>query len=217
MIGILCGLDSEKRIARGIPGSAVVCAAAQPRKARDLARKLVALGATKLLSFGIAGSLDSSVRLGDVFVATRVASETGQWPCDEAWGREIAKKIPHARRGGVFGSEILVPTIGEKDALFRKSGCAIVDMESQCAAEIASEASLPLAVVRAVCDDAVMNVPPFVMAAIKEDGSASAFRALAYLFLHPGQTSDLLKVMRGTNRALNALAGIKDFLGENAL
>jgi adenosylhomocysteine nucleosidase len=213
MLGILCGLESEKKIASKIGGSLVACAAARPQKARDLARELVAMGATRLMSFGIAGSLDSSVKLGDVFIGTRVASATGQWACDEAWGRALADKIPHAKRGGVYGSEILVPTVEAKDALFQQTGCAIVDMESQCAAEVAAEANLPLMVVRSVCDDSVMNVPPLVMAAIAEDGSINVLRGVWHLALHPAQAADLFHVMRGTGKALGALGKIKHSMG----
>ncbi len=212
MLGILCGLESEAKIARKVQGASVACAAARPHKARDLARELVAQGATRLMSFGIAGSLDSSIKLGDVFIGTRVASANGQWLCNEAWGRELANKIPHAKRGSVYGSETLVATTAEKDSLNQTTGCAIVDMESQCLAEIAVAAKIPMIVVRAVCDDAVMNVPPFVMAAIAEDGSIKVLRALGYLVLHPTQIGDLVHVMRGTEQALAALRAIRPFI-----
>ncbi|MFA4994892.1 MAG: hypothetical protein WC521_06275 [Bdellovibrionales bacterium] len=213
MLGILCGLKSEKKIASKIRGAIVACSAAQPNKAREMAQELVAMGATRLMSFGIAGSLDSTVNLGDIFIGTRVVSATGQWPCDEVWGRELANKIPHAKRGSVYGSDILVPTVKEKEQLYQNTGCAVVDMESQCAAEVAAEAKIPLMVVRAVCDDSVMNVPPFVMASIKADGSVSVFQALGHLAMHPFQTEDLFKVMHGTNKALSSLRGIRNVLG----
>jgi adenosylhomocysteine nucleosidase len=212
MLGILCGLKSEKKIAGKIHGAIVACSAAQPRKARELAQELVAMGATRLMSFGIAGSLDSSVHLGDVFIGTRVASAKEQWTCDEAWGHELASKIPQAKRGGVYGSEVLVPTVKEKDELYQRTGCAIVDMESQCVAEVAAETGLPFTVVRAVSDDPGMNVPPFVMAAIKEDGSVSLFSALAHLAMHPSQTSDLFRMISGTGKALKALKAIRSAL-----
>jgi adenosylhomocysteine nucleosidase len=208
MLGILCGLKSEETIASKVRGAIVACGAARPHKARELANELVTRGADRLMSFGIAGSLDSSANLGDVFIGTRVASAKGQWTCDKAWGRELAKKIPHAKRCGVYGSEVLVPTAREKDALYQSTGCAIVDMESQCAAEIAAEAKLPFIVVRAVCDNSIMNVPPFVMASIAEDGSINVLKAVAYLALHPAQTSDLFHVIGGTCKALGALRGI---------
>ena len=121
----------------------------------------------------------------------------------------MAKKVPHAKRGGVYGSEVLVSTIEEKDALNQSTGCVLVDMESQCVAEVAAETGLPLMVVRAVSDDPGMNVPPFVMAAIKDDGSISLFSALAHLAMHPSQTSDLFKMIDGSRQALKALKAIR--------
>ncbi len=212
MLGILCGLESERKIARKIDGALVSCAAARPHMARELARELVALGATRLMSFGIAGSLEPSVRLGDVFIGTRVENDKGRWECDEAWGRELAMKIPHAKRGGIYGSEVLVATCEAKSALFRGTGCAIVDMESQCAAEAAAQAKLPFTVIRAVCDDAGMNVPPFVMAAINPDGSTNVLRAMAHLAMHPSHTRDLWHVIGGMTRALRELKGIRNSL-----
>ena len=213
MLGILCGIESEAKIARQIKGAIVLCAAARPRKARELARELVAQGATRLMSFGIAGSLDSSVLLGDIFVGTRVASAKGQWLCDEAWGRELASKIPHAKRGSVYGSEALIATITKKGALHQNTGCALVDMESQCVAEVAAAAKIPMIVVRAVCDDCVMNVPPLVKVAIAEDdGSINIFRALGHLVCHPLQIVDLLHIARGTSKALSALRAVRPFI-----
>ncbi|MGB9152512.1 MAG: hypothetical protein WCD70_05435 [Alphaproteobacteria bacterium] len=212
MLGILCGLESEARIARKIKGAVVACAAANPSKARDLTWELAAQGATRLMSFGISGSLDSSVCLGAIFVGTRVASAKGQWLCDEAWGRELASKIPQANRGSVYGSETLIGTIAEKSALHQNTGCAIVDMESQCVAEVAAETRIPMIVVRAVCDDSVMNLPPLIIAAIADDGSVNVWRALKYLLFHPLQIVDLFGVMRGSRRALESLKAISKFI-----
>jgi hopanoid-associated phosphorylase len=205
MLGILCGLESEAKIARQIGGALVACAAARPGKARELARGLVAQGATKLMSFGIAGALDSSAHLGDVFIGTRVSSKSGDWLCDEKWGNALMAKIPQAQRGGVFGSEYLVATVADKGGLYRDSGCVIVDMESQCAAEVAAAYNIPLSVVRAICDDASMNVPPLVMATIAEDGSINVTRGLSHLAKHPTDIIDLFHMLKGTNKALNAL------------
>jgi adenosylhomocysteine nucleosidase len=213
-LGILCGLESEAKIARKMPVAIVACAAARPGKARQLARGLVEQGATRLISFGIAGSLDSSVRLGDVVIGSRIASASGQWTCDESWARGLAAKLPKAMRGGIYGSEKLVTTIQEKAELNNGTGCSIVDMESQCMAEVAAENGLPMAVLRAVCDDSTMPVPPFVMAAIREDGSIDVVRALMHLARHPLQAGDLFDVMRGTGRALAALEGCMEVLSE---
>ncbi|MDE1902107.1 MAG: hypothetical protein KGI37_10770 [Alphaproteobacteria bacterium] len=205
MLGILCGLESEARIARRIVGARVACAAARPQKGRDLVRELVMQGATRLMSLGIAGALGPSIKLGDVFIGTRVVSETGAWDCDDAWGGLLAARISGVQRGGVYGSEKLVATAQEKAALYAQHGCAIVDMESQCVAEVAAEQGIPFTVIRAVCDDATMNVPPLVMAAVGEDGGIRVGAALASIAANPAQFIDLFRMARGTHRALAAL------------
>jgi hypothetical protein len=125
--------------------------------------------------------------------------------CDPAWMEELLRRLPQAQHGDVWGSETLVPTAAEKIALNKDSGCTIVDMESQCAAEATNEAGLPLAVVRVVCDIANHNVPPLVMLAINPDGSTNYLNVIASLAKAPSQTLDLLNVGRSMARALKVL------------
>jgi hopanoid-associated phosphorylase len=205
MLGILCGLESEAKIARRISGARVACAAARPGKARALARELIESGATRLISFGVAGGLTPGQQIGALIIGAQVKSPNGAWHCDSAWNNTLAQKLPHAAHGGVWGSETLVPTAADKRVLFGQSGCLIVDMESQCAAEVAAEARIPFTVLRAVCDTSEMDVPPVVMAVIGEDGRIDAWGALRHVARHPREVPDLVHVMRGMGRALGAL------------
>jgi len=205
MLGILCGLESEASMARSVPQALVASAGARPQKARWLARELVKQGATKLLSFGIAGALEPGLPIGSIIIGTQVKSPDGTWECDAAWINQLMASLPHAHCGGVWGSEFLVPTAQAKRALYEKTRCLIVDMESQCAAQIAAESHLPLAVVRVVCDHADMNVPPLVMNAIDEDGMVNAPRAIWSLLRHPDQIPHLISLGQGTAKALKVL------------
>ena len=170
MLGILCGIEAEAAIARKVANADVACAGARPQKARWLARELVKRGAKRLMSFGIAGGLEPGLPIGSMIIGAQVAAFDGIWACDSPWVGELMQKFPQAHCGGVWGSETIISTAREKRTLYEKSRCLIVDMESQCAAQIAAEAKLPLAVLRVVCDSADMDVPPVVMAAIAEDG-----------------------------------------------
>jgi hopanoid-associated phosphorylase len=216
MLGILCGLEQEAVLARQINGAVVACAAARPQKARWLARELVRNGVTHLMSFGIAGGLEPGLPIGSLIVGTLVASVDGSWSCDTAWANELSRQLPEAHCGGVWGSEFLVPTAKDKRALYEKSHCLIVDMESQCAAQIAAEAKIPLAVVRAICDTSSMDVPPVVMASIAESGKIDGKKALWHLLRHPWQIPDLFHVGKGTGKALKVLDGSLRFLGTAA-
>jgi adenosylhomocysteine nucleosidase len=205
MLGILCGLEQEASLARQVNGGMVACAAAQPQKARWLARELIAKGATRLISFGVAGGLEPGLPIGSMILGIHVASRDGIWTCDKDWLNQLSQKLPAAHCGGVWGSEILIPTAADKRALYEKSRCLIVDMESQCAAQIAAEASIPFAVLRAVCDASDMEVPPALMAAIGENGSTNYKGAILHLLRHPGQIAGLFHVYRGINKALKTL------------
>lgn len=205
VLGILCGLDSEAKIAGKISGAKIACAAAVPQKARSLARGLVEQGATRLMSFGVCGALDVNLPVGALVIGNKVMSKESQWLCDAAWADDVMKRLSNAQRGDVWGSEFLVPTASEKIGLHQTTGCTIVDMESQCAAEIAASANLPLAVVRVVCDEASHNVPSLVMKAINPDGSTNYLTVMTSLMKAPMQTFDLIKVGRSMARAMRVL------------
>jgi adenosylhomocysteine nucleosidase len=205
MLGILCGIKAEEAIALKVANADVACAAARPQKARWLARELVKRGAKRLMSFGIAGGLEPGMPIGSMIIGSQVAATDGTWACDKPWVGELMQKFPQAHCGSVWGSETLIATAREKRALYEKSRCLIVDMESQCAAQIAAEAGLPLAVLRVVCDSADMDVPPVVMHVISEDGSVNIGGGIWHVMRHPSQVPDLIHVMRGMGRALNLL------------
>ena len=74
-IGVLTGLAAEARLLeRALTGSDVIIArtGAVPERAEAAAESLVAKGAAALLSFGLAGGLDPTLRAGDLVLADRV-------------------------------------------------------------------------------------------------------------------------------------------------
>jgi hopanoid-associated phosphorylase len=208
MLGVLTGLEQEAVIARNIVGANVACAGARPQQARWLSRDLIKKGVKRLISFGIAGGLEPGLPIGAVVIGDRTSSLDGTWPCDPEWVRGLMRQLPEAHCGGVWGSEILVASARDKRTLYEKSRCMIVDMESQCAAQVAAEAQIPFVVVRAVCDASDMDVPQIVMAAIAEDGSINYIKAFTHILRHPTQIPDLFHVGQGTNRALKMLERI---------
>ena len=215
MLGILCGFEAEARIARLVPGALAVSSGARPQKARWLARDLIKRGATRLLSFGIAGGLAPDLPIGSLVIATQVKAEDGAWNCDGGWIAELTQKFPAAHCGAAWGSETIVASAREKRTLYEKSRCLIVDMESQCAAQIAAEAAIPFAVLRAVGDTAAMAVPPVAMIAIGEDGHIRAGTALWHLARHPREIPALIHMARGSGKAMGVLSeGAKELNAE---
>src|SRR5882757_10661009 len=68
---IVTGLVQEARIAAG-PGMIVICSSSDPQQLRALLATLDSSTFRGVISFGVAGGLDPSLKSGDVVVATEV-------------------------------------------------------------------------------------------------------------------------------------------------
>src|SRR4029434_4172826 len=68
---IVTGLVQEARIAAG-PGMIVICSSSDPQQLRELLATLDSTTFRGVISFGVAGGLDPSLKTGDVVVATEV-------------------------------------------------------------------------------------------------------------------------------------------------
>ena len=78
------------------PGTRAVVGAGDPVRLRRLLEE-AAEGATAVLSFGIAGGLDTALLPGALVVATRVRAPGGAWPADIAWSSALVRASAAAR------------------------------------------------------------------------------------------------------------------------
>lgn len=76
LIGILCGLKSEARIADRLPNVLVGCSAADPERAQSLAYHMVEKGVSRLISFGLAGATSPDLCAGDLVIEIDCAAAT---------------------------------------------------------------------------------------------------------------------------------------------
>jgi nucleoside phosphorylase len=91
-LGIVTGLKSEAKILRGLD-LACISVGGKAGSAPDKIARLIAGGATGLVSFGIAGALHPDLRTGDVVVADVVQGEAGEvCPAHRAW---LGAFVPH--------------------------------------------------------------------------------------------------------------------------
>lgn len=200
LVGIITGMRAEARLLRGLP--LVACAGAEPEAA---ARALVAAGATRLLSFGLAGGLDPALAPGRVILATTIIDGGERWPTDGAWRRA-------ARGPGRGGAPLLAsgrPLAGRADkaAAFAATGAAAVDMESGAVARVAAQAGLPFLAARAVADPAWQSLPPQALACIDGQGRLRLRAALWALLRHPAETARLALQAQAGMAALRQLIG----------
>jgi nucleoside phosphorylase len=85
VLGVVTGLKSEAKLLTGL-GFACVSTGGQAREARRKIDRLIAEGATGLVSFGIAGALSPELKTGDLVVADMVANDIGEaWQTHQPW------------------------------------------------------------------------------------------------------------------------------------
>src|SRR3954452_12264116 len=115
--GIVVGMGAEARIARrsGFPVATL-----------SGAKALLDEGADGLISFGIAGGLAPGLKPGTLVVATEVNAGDGRrYPALDV----VTASMTGAIRAPIVGAATIVAQAEAKQALYRQTGAAAVDLE----------------------------------------------------------------------------------------
>jgi adenosylhomocysteine nucleosidase len=212
---IVTGLVQEARIAAG-PGMAVVCSASDPAQLRALLSVFDPKTIRGVVSFGVAGGLDPSLRSGDIVVATEVVAGDARWLAGLSLSEQQIANIALGRRrvvrGGLAGVEEVVVEEAGKLALRLETGAAAVDMESHIAAAYAAEAGLPFAALRVISDSVSRVLPALARTAIKPNGEVDLRKLLRGVARNPRALRGLVSTGIDFNRALKSLRGCRGFL-----
>ena len=186
-LGVVVGMASEARIARRL-GAPMAIGGGSAAGARRVAERLVADGASALLSFGLAGGLAPGLRAGTVLVPQEVVTEGGRFAVDPALAACLGGFTSHV----VYGADEVVASVEAKRALHERTGCDAVDVESGVVAEVAHAHRVPFAVLRAVCDPAGRALPAAAVVALTADGTVDVRRVIGSILHEPGQIGGLL-------------------------
>ncbi len=219
---IVTGLVQEARIAAG-PGMIVICSSSDPRQLRALLATLDSTTFRGVISFGVAGGLDPSLKSGDVVVATEVLAGDTRFLAGLALNEELIARAALRRRrvvrGGLAGVEQVIAAAACKAALHSETGAAAVDMESHIAAAYAAEAGLPFAALRVISDPASRALPAHRQERHQaERRHRPRARCCAGLRAIPTSLRALVSTGIDFNRALRSLRGCRGFLhGEDGL
>src|SRR6266850_62723 len=212
---IVTGLVQEARIAAG-PGMIVICSSSDPQQLRALLATLDSTTFRGVISFGVAGGLDPSLKSGDVVVATEVLAGDARWLAGLALNEELIASVAlgsrRVVRGGLAGVEKVVAARAVKAALRSETGAAAVDMESHIAAAYAAQAGLPFAALRVISDPASRALPALAMSAIKPNGNIDLRKVLRGIARNPTTLRALVSTGIDFNRALRSLRGCRGFL-----
>ena len=208
-VGVVTGMLAEARCLRRLD-LRVACSGGSAERAHAEATRLAAEGAVALVSFGLAGGLAPDLRAGDLLLPEAVRTPHGaSIATDPRWRERLRTRLEtgglrHAG-GALAGSERVVATLSDKQALAETTGAVAVDMESHEVAAAAGAAGIPFLVIRAIADPSDRVVPQAALEALRPDGRVRVLATLGGVIRQPGQLITLLRLARDSAAALATL------------
>jgi hopanoid-associated phosphorylase len=201
---VVTGLKAEARIAAASGVSVFACGGNVGLQAHAI-KRAVHSGAAAIVSFGIAGALDSHLTAGDWVVATGVTSGDRSIETDIEWSSRLTQRLPGAASGAIatVADPVLQPR--NKRRLHLDTGAIAVDMESFQAAALAEELGVPFAAVRVIADPLHREMPPAVRLGLRPDGTVAIAAVLHSLLRKPSQLPSLFRVSSDAVIAFRAL------------
>ena len=192
----------------GGDGIIVLAGGSDPQRLRrEIAA--VAPGAAGIISFGMGGGIDHSLKLGQWVIGKRL-SGSYHAHCDERWVAALQARLPLARVGSIHADgHLLVEKQGKAE---RSWACAALaaDMESHIAGEVAAQAGVPFVILRCISDAAETQLPPAVEVMMRPDGSVNLGAVMKSIAAHPGQLPQLVSTLAGFAKAYREMcAGAK--------
>ncbi|MEM6413442.1 MAG: hypothetical protein AAF720_02160 [Pseudomonadota bacterium] len=207
LFGVVCGLKSEADVVRrvikrtSIPEEhfSVAVTGADADRAEKMALEFLKGGRKALLSIGVSGGLDPSLKPGDVLFARTVG--VGQ-KLILSPGHNL---LPQRLARPIRGADAIIQTPADKAELYERTGAVAVDMESGGVATASERFGTPFLAIRAIADPAERALPPPAMDAVAADGATKVFSTLMKTIVRPWYFPALLKLGEESKIALSSL------------
>ena len=207
------GLRAEARIAARVERVRAVAGGGHGSRLEQLIRREIAGGAEAVVSFGIAAGLAPGKGPGTCAVAREIVYGDFRYPTDPAWAARIELAIDGVELATIAAVDRPLESLGEKHALYAKTGAVAADMESHIAARLAIEHGLPFVALRVVADPAARAVPPAALAGMRKDGRVDVGAVLLSLARQPGRLPAMIGLAADTRRAMSQLFRCHRLLG----
>lgn len=216
-LGIITGLEVEAAIVRKAAGDLdadqqpLIASGFGPGNAAEAARALAAEGATALMSFGFAGGLDPTLKVGDLILAELVLGDGGvsvspdpDWQASAARNFAELNVIPIP----IFSDRVVIAKPEDKAQLREKTGAFAVDMESFAVGNVARLLGLKFLVLRAILDPADQIIPESALAGYSKDGVISPKDVAGALMARPQDMPAMIQLGIDNRKAQKTLSGV---------
>ncbi len=211
-VGIVCGLKSEAVAVRASMKAAGIdekkvrigVSGANADRAEKIAQGFLGDGAAAIISAGLCGGLDPSLKSGDLILGERVVSAQGDIVIADRRLTAAADKFS-PRHVAIFGSDEIVDSIAKKKALYQRYAAETVDMESHGAARAAAHAEIPFIAIRVVADGHDRALPKAALRAVSPSGGVNIMNVLFDCLKAPQQFEEIALLGRDSGAATEAL------------
>lgn len=207
---VVTGMAKEVQIADG-EGIITVFSAANGQQLRATLKQFDFTKVRAVVSFGVGGGLHPNLKPGDLTIATKVITETKEWP--------TSPEIMYALTSRFSGYAMPVKAVTayahdrvdtETNAELRtRTGADTVDTESHVAAEFAAAHNLPFAVIRAISDGADSKLPPAALIPLLPNGHPNIGAILKSIFEDPSQIGDLIRTATNAEKGFSTLRKVR--------
>jgi adenosylhomocysteine nucleosidase len=190
---------------------------AGPVNAEAAAELLVAKGATRLISWGCAAALSTSLNPGDLILADKLIDAGNiEMAVNADWHSHTKNRMATfttVHTGLLAESKNIVASVKDKKQLHSITGAIALDMESIAIAKVAKQYTLPFLTIRVIADPVTMNLPQAINYSLNDQGDVVLGKLLLFLFLHPVELPGLIKLglhFNAAKKTLKAIAGHLD-------
>lgn len=178
--------------------------------ARAAAEGLCQQGVTALVSFGVAGALDSKLKPGDLVLPDAIHAGE-QLSVTVAWRNRLQNLLPAditIVNGILANSAVPLTSTKAKLDLEQATGACAVDMESGAIAEVAAATGIPFIAVRVIIDPVQFSPPQALLGAVYPDGGVNPLCLLTLLLKRSVHLSTLIQMGAGMRVARKTLSRV---------
>ena len=226
MLGVITASPLEAKSLKFAQGISCEVSGPGEYNALSAATYLIEKGATALLSWGVAGSLDPTIPPGSIILPKLILKRNAPpLSVSKAWHWDFYKLLLKQFRPNtqsLLHSARVIATADEKSELFNAYQAAAVDMESYVIVEAANQVGIPCLVLRSIIDPADMDLPEVALSALDDNGNLNIGRVISSLLYKPWQLpalwqlSNYFKTANESLRFVSSLAahkkmGLKNF------
>ena len=194
----------------------VIYSGTGPINASSAAERLIAQGATKLISWGCAAALSETLKPGDLILANELSSTEeskaialnvcANWHQQTT---ELLTSVVKVNNGGLAESKRIVSSSEDKKKIHSNTNAVALDMESIAIAHVANKHALPFLAIRVIADPVEMSLPLAITHSLNQHGDVVLSKLLGYLALHPRELPGLIRLglyFRSATKTLKLVA-----------